>query len=81
MEKLCDFYMSPGILRERMHLFLATRLTAGRDSREAGEEIENLAVSWSEAIGMVESGAIRDAKTLAGLLYYERFRRQAPSAR
>ena len=80
LEKLCEFYMSPGILRERMHLFLATQLMAGKDSREPGEEIENLAVPWSEAIGMVESGTIRDAKTLAGLLYYDRFRRESPSA-
>ena len=81
LEKLCEFYMSPGFLREPTHLYLATQLQPGPTARESGEEIENLVVSWSEAMRLVQSGAIRDAKTLTGLLYYERFRRQAPSAR
>lgn len=80
LEKLSEFYMSPGILRERMHLYLATELTAGQEGREPGEEIENLLVSWREAIEMVQSGAIHDAKTLVGLLYYDRFWRRLGSA-
>jgi ADP-ribose pyrophosphatase len=79
LEKLSEFYMSPGILRERMHLYLATELTAGPEGREPGEEIENLLVSWREAMEMVQSGAIYDAKTLVGLLFYDRFRRQPGS--
>jgi len=77
LEKLSEFYMSPGILRERMHLYLATELTPGKEGREPGEEIENLLVSWREAIEMAQSGAIHDAKTLVGLLYYDRFRRES----
>lgn len=79
LEKLSEFYMSPGILRERMHLFLATETTAGKEAREPGEEIENLLVPWREAIEMAQSGEIRDAKTLVGLLYYDRFRRRSPA--
>jgi ADP-ribose pyrophosphatase len=79
LEKLSEFYMSPGILRERMHLFLATELTAGKEAREPGEEIENLLVPWREAIQMAQSGEIRDAKTMVGLLYYDRFRRRSPA--
>jgi ADP-ribose diphosphatase len=74
LEKLSEFYMSPGILCERMHLFLASELTPGQEGREPGEEIENLVVSWTEALRMARCGEIRDAKTLVGLLYYERFR-------
>jgi len=74
LEKLSEFYMSPGILCERMHLFLANELTPGQEGREPGEEIENLVVSWTEALRMAQCGEIRDAKTLVGLLYYERFR-------
>ena len=79
LEKLSEFYMSPGILRERMHLFLASELTPGKDGREPGEEIENLVVSWTEALRMAQGGEIRDAKTLVGLLYYDRFRRSLPA--
>ena len=67
------FYLSPGILNERMLAFVATGLTAGPPRREAGEQIENLVVDWDEAIEMVRTGQIEDAKTIAALLYCDRF--------
>lgn len=75
LEQLCEFFMSPGILSERMLLFLATGLTAGPPRLEAGEQIENLLVSWQDAMRFIERGEIHDAKTLAGLLWYDRFSR------
>jgi ADP-ribose pyrophosphatase len=81
VEKLCEFFMSPGILNERMHLFLATGLQAGATALEAGEEIETLLVTWSEAMNMVASGTIQDAKTLVGLLFYQQFRNQTTTSR
>jgi ADP-ribose pyrophosphatase len=66
--------MSPGILQERMHAFVAERLTAGDHAREAGENIDNLVVPWTEAIAMVERGEIEDAKTICALLMWERLR-------
>lgn len=75
VQKLCEFFMSPGILSERMVLYLATDLTAGPSRLEGGEQIEPFVVSWQEAMSLVERGEIRDAKSLAGLLWYDRFRR------
>jgi hypothetical protein len=49
-------------------------LTAGPTAREAGEAIENLVVTWDEAMQMAFDGRIEDAKTLVGLLYYDRTR-------
>ena len=74
-EKLAEFYMSPGILNERMHVFLAANLTAGPAELEVGEEIEPVVVTWEQAMDLTREGRIRDAKTLAGLLFYDRFRR------
>ena len=74
LERLHAFYLSPGILDERMHLFLATSLTPGETAREPGEEIENLIVPWEDAIGMVFDQRIQDAKTIVGLLFYDRLR-------
>ncbi len=71
-QELPGFYMSPGILNERMHLFVATGLTAGKTAREAGEEIENLVVPWSEAVAMAVRGEIEDAKSLVGILQWDR---------
>jgi ADP-ribose diphosphatase len=77
-EKLGEFYTSPGILTERMHVFLATGLTAGPPRREANEEIENLVVTWDEAMAMIDRGEIVDGKTLVALLAYDRRRRGVP---
>lgn len=66
------FYLSPGILDEKMHLYLATGLTAGQPEREEGEEIENLLVPLDAAIEMVFRGEIQDAKSIIGLLWTQR---------
>jgi ADP-ribose pyrophosphatase len=71
---LHQFYMSPGILNEKMWLYLATGLTPGETAREAGEDIQNLVVTVDEAITMAADGTIRDAKTLVALLLYDRLR-------
>ncbi len=72
--ELPGFYMSPGILRERMHVFVADELTAGNPAREAGENIDNFVVPWVDAIAMVERGEIEDAKTICALLMWDRLR-------
>lgn len=74
VELLMQFYPSPGIMDERMFVYIATGLIAGAPAREAGEEIENLVVSRGEALAMIGDGRIKDGKTIAALLFYERFR-------
>ena len=75
--RLHEFWMSPGIFNERMHLYLATGLTAGERDLDEGEQISNRIVTWEETLELLRSGQIEDAKTLAGLLFYERFVRTA----
>ena len=72
IEFLHAFFLSPGILDEKMHLYVATGLTAGQTALEEGEEIENLLVPWDEAIAMIFRGEIQDAKTIIGLLWVDR---------
>jgi ADP-ribose pyrophosphatase len=78
---LHDFYLSPGVLDEQMRLYLAEDLEFVGAAREPGEEIENLIVPWSEAMEMVVQGQIRDAKTLVGLLLYDRLRNLRSSSK
>ena len=75
IQHLHSFYLSPGIMDERMHLFVATELTEVGAAREPGEEIENWIVSWDEALDLVAQGQIQDAKSLVGLLYFDRYHR------
>ena len=77
IERLATFYMSPGILDEKMHLYLATSLEPGPMALEPGEQIETLLTDWQEALEMARDGRIEDAKTLAGLLHFDAFGRKA----
>lgn len=77
LKELSSFYLSPGILDEKMHVFVAQDLTPGLPAREAGEEIENRITLWSDAIALILSGQITDAKTIAALLIYDRICQQS----
>ena len=68
------FYLSPGILDEKMHLYLATGLTEGEAAREEGEEIENWLMPLDQAINMIYRGEIKDAKTIVGLFWAQRLK-------
>jgi ADP-ribose pyrophosphatase len=74
LEPLAELVMSPGILNERTHVFIATGLSSGTASPEPGEEIETLIVPCEEALAMIDDGRIQDAKTVAALLLYDRRR-------
>lgn len=78
IQPLFRFFMSPGILNERMHVYLAAGLREGPSKLEAGELIERLVVGWPEALAMCDDGRIQDAKTIAALLWYDR--RQAAAS-
>jgi ADP-ribose pyrophosphatase len=63
------FYVSPGILDETMEVFLATGLSQGNAAPEDDERILTRFFPLPEALGMANSGKIRDAKTLASLFW------------
>jgi ADP-ribose pyrophosphatase len=72
MSPLCEFFMSPGILDERMYAFVATGLAEGPPAREAGEQIENLLVTMAELDALLNAGKIQDSKSLSALFVYLR---------
>lgn len=73
LQSLHEYYLSPGVLDEWMHVFVATELSLDKPNREPDERIENLVVSIDEALAMVRDQRIQDAKTIASLLFYDRF--------
>jgi ADP-ribose pyrophosphatase len=74
LDELIRYYPSPGVLNEQMWVFAARGLTAGQPQREPNEEIENLLVSWDEALAMIERAEIRDGKTIVAITMYDRKR-------
>ena len=69
--KLFEMFMSPGYSTEKLHAFIAMDLIKTKVKREKYEIIEEMFVDLDEAISMVKSNVIRDAKTIALLLYYK----------
>ena len=59
---------SPGILAERIHLFLARDLVQGEARPDDGEFVETLWVPYQDLLDMARRGEIQDGKTLAGIL-------------
>jgi ADP-ribose pyrophosphatase len=74
--QLAEFFPSPGILSERMVLFLAEELTAGAMHLEADEALTPEIVTWRDALAWALDGTICDAKTLVALLLWDRLRNQ-----
>ena len=68
IEKLCEFYVSPGFLTEKMHIYLATGLTEVGQKLEADEILTVERYSWDQALSMVRSGELEDAKSIVGIV-------------
>lgn len=67
-------YASPGVLDEKLHLFVAEELTPGTARPEPDEQLEPVIVPLADAIRMCLDGTVRDAKTVTALLMWERLR-------
>lgn len=68
IEKLTEFYVSPGFLTEKMHVFLATDLMEVGQNLESDELIDLERIALKQAIEMIRSNEIVDAKSIVGLL-------------
>ena len=72
-EMFLEFFPTPGFLEEQMFLFLAEGLTAGEANPEDDEKIISRAYNHKQLEEMLRNKKLRDAKTIAGILYYLRF--------
>jgi ADP-ribose pyrophosphatase len=68
-----DIFPTPGFLEERMYILLAQGLISGDARPEEDEKIISRVFSRSQLRQMIRRGKLRDAKTIAGLLYYFSF--------
>jgi ADP-ribose pyrophosphatase len=69
LRPLTAIWTTPGFTDERIHLFIATDLTAGETEFDADEFVETVTMPMSEALRMVRDGEITDAKSICTLLY------------
>ncbi len=75
LTKLVSFYEAPGSYTQIMHVYLAEDLKQGSHAREVNEIISLKSVTLKEAMGMIKTNTIRDAKTICGILYYSAFQK------
>jgi len=68
LEKLSEFFVSPGFCEEKMWVFLATELTQGAQRLEEDENLEVVRLALTDALEMITSGEIQDAKTIIALM-------------
>ncbi len=73
LEKLVTFYASPGFLAEKMTIYLATGLKAGKSTPMDDERISMEWFSAKDLDKLIESGKILDAKTQIGFLMWKRY--------
>jgi len=68
LEKLSEFFVSPGFCEEKMWLYLATDLTETAQRLDDDEMIEVVRLPIERALQMITDGEIEDAKTIIGLM-------------
>ena len=75
-----DWFVSPGVMTERMFLYLCEDLQPGPTDHQPDERLEPVIVPWTEALAMAHDGRIQDAKSMLGLLICDRLRNRAQVA-
>jgi nudix-type nucleoside diphosphatase (YffH/AdpP family) len=76
VKKIFEAYMSPGSVTEKLYFFIAEytkdmKVTAGGGIEHEQEDIEVLEIPFTTALSMIQSGEIKDAKTIMLLQYIQ----------
>jgi ADP-ribose pyrophosphatase len=73
LQKLLHIIPTPGFVKEWMWIFAAEGLVEGAAQPEEDERITPRIFSLKQVDSMIRGGRLRDAKSIAGLLYYMRY--------
>jgi ADP-ribose pyrophosphatase len=71
------FFGCPGMVSEFLYAYVAQGLTQTAQDLDDTEEIEVHPMPLAQALDMIKDGTIRDAKSIATLLYYATFMKGA----
>lgn len=74
VEHLFTMFTTPGFTDERIHVFLASGLTRGDPHREVDEFMTLETVAMSQALELIRTGDLNDAKSALAILHAARFR-------
>ena len=79
LRKMLHIIPTPGFVKEWMWIFAAEGLVEGTAQPEEDEKITPRIFTLKQADAMIRSGRLRDAKSIAGLLYYMRYVARIPA--
>jgi ADP-ribose pyrophosphatase len=68
-DSLGQFFSSPGVLTEVIHVFLARGLSPSEATPEEHEVFETRWVPLAEAVALAADGSLQDAKTIISLIW------------
>jgi nudix-type nucleoside diphosphatase (YffH/AdpP family) len=74
VRKIFEAFMSPGSVTEKLHFFVGEyeandKVSAGGGLEDDGEDIDVLEMTLNEALALIDTGEIMDAKTIMLLQY------------
>jgi ADP-ribose pyrophosphatase len=72
LEKLCEFFVTPGYSDEKIRIFSATDLERSQSKLDDDEVLSLAEMDLADALTMIDDGRIHDAKTIAGILQFAR---------
>lgn len=67
LDLLASIFTAPGFADEVIHIYLGTDLSPSKQQLEHDEVIEIVEMPLEKALGLIQDGTIRDAKTIVGL--------------
>lgn len=72
--RLRDWFVSPGVMTERMFLYLCEDLQPGPTDHQLDERLQTVILPWQDAMAMALDGSIKDAKSILSLFLCDRLR-------
>jgi ADP-ribose pyrophosphatase len=72
IDPLGGFFVAPGYTTEYIHLFVCSELTPSHLDGDEDEDIEVESLTAGEALAAVDDGTICDAKSVIGILRWQR---------
>jgi ADP-ribose pyrophosphatase len=71
-----DWFVSPGVMTERIFLYLCEDLKPGPTDHQPDERLQTVILPWDEALAMAHDGRIHDAKSMLALLICDQLRKR-----
>lgn len=69
--KLLSFFPSSTFSNEELYIYLAEGLIPGETHPDEDEFVEKIIIPFKQALDMIKTGKIKDAKTVIALLYVQ----------